>query len=123
VHSRLPLQPLHDVPDLSDRLQPDVEEARELWARYPAEITQVLISSTEKGFQNDGPEPEAMLRQGRRVIESYVHPRWPISTGRSGAFAEAYFLPCQKAKVICLLSRGYKRLFQRPSLAMDQLTL
>jgi hypothetical protein len=40
-----------------------------LRARHPAEITQALIPCTEKGFQNDGPEPEAMLRQGRHVIE------------------------------------------------------
>ena len=74
MNSGLPLQPLHDIPDLSDRLQADVEEACELRSRYPTEITEALISSAEKGRQNYGPEAELMPGQGRRVIEPDVHP-------------------------------------------------
>jgi hypothetical protein len=85
--ARVALQSLNNGPNLSGCLQTDVEEACELRARHPAEITQALIPCTEKGFQNDGPEPEAMLRQGRHVIEPDVHPARPIRTSRSGAFA------------------------------------
>src|ERR1039457_5289743 len=55
--ARVALQSLNNGPNLSGCLQTDVEEACELRATHPAEITQALIPCTEKGFQNDGPEP------------------------------------------------------------------
>ena len=109
--SPLSLQSLHDIMDLLVSLQADVEEAHELRARYPAEITQALIPSADEGSQNYGPEADAMCSQGCRVVEPDVHPRVPINPSGSSTFAEAHFLSGQKTNLVRLLSHIQKRLF------------
>src|ERR1039457_4319648 len=113
--SRVALQSLHRSSNLFRCLSTDVEKTDELLDGCPTQVTQALIPCIEKGSQNYGPKPEAMCGQGCRVVEPNVHPRGPISASRTGALAEMYFLPRQKANPVGLLSHSQKRLLQRTS--------